>query len=110
MTWFLAGFATATYLGLRETEVCPDEAEQIESAPEEAGLSTPRPRSGIHHARLESADDDTHDVVNVTGQDDSLDSEAGGWQLGHEGVADRANSEVVDERQDENQGTRCPTN
>ena len=64
-------------LGLRETEVSPDSAAGVEATPEESSLSLPIEGSWVHESRLDNTNNDTEDVVNVSGQDDSLDSEAG---------------------------------
>ena len=99
-----------TYLGLWKTEVSPDQAKRVETAPEEASLSTPIPCSWVHHARLERTDHNSHDVVHISGQDNRLDSETARWKLRNEGITNRANCEVVDESQDKNQSTRSPAN
>ena len=87
--------AVGTALGLREAEEGPHDAEEVEAEPEEAGLRPPAPGAGVQHVGRPDVVDDADDVVGVAGEDDGLGAEAGGGQLGDEGVADGADGEVV---------------
>lgn len=95
-------------LWFRETEVGPDDTNGVGTSPEEAGLSAPVEGSWVHELWLDNTNDDTEDVVHVSGQDDSLDSETGRWHLSDQRVADGSDGNIVDEGEDKNESTRSP--
>lgn len=60
--------------------------------------------------RLESANNYTHNIVDIAGKHHSLDPQTSRRQLSHQRVADRANGEIVEEGEDEEQRTSRPAN
>ena len=95
-------------LGLREAEERPQEAEETCSSVEETALCAPVPRTGVQHAGREHVADDRSHVVEVAGEDDGLLAEAGGWDLGDDGVADGADGAVVDRGEEQQHGADAP--
>jgi len=84
-------------LWLGETEECPNETEDVETGPEETreklvlkyvetkgffnhlrSFTAPVPRCGIHEARLKDTNDDSSNVVDITGENHGFDTETGG--------------------------------
>jgi len=68
-------------LGLRKSEVGPDEDDPSTAAPDESGVATEIPGLGIHKVVLKSATNDTADVVSVAGKADRLLSQTSGANL-----------------------------
>lgn len=93
-------FTVRPALWFREAEVVVDEQQQASSGPEEARLRAPVPLGVEQHARHEGVVDDAADVVEVAGQYDGFDLEAGGWDVGNQRIADGADGDVVHERVD----------
>ena len=96
-------------LGLGESEVGPDETEHTGTEPEVSRLGTPVPGGRVEHVRVEDADDDTTQVVEVSGEDDRLGSQSGGTDLTDERVADRTDGDVVDESEDDEESADSPS-
>jgi len=88
----------STALGFGEAEEGPDDAEEVETEPEEAGLGTPAPCGRIQHVGGPDVVDDTDHVVCISGEHDGLGAEASRGQFSDEGVADGADSEIISER------------
>jgi hypothetical protein len=99
-----------TYLRLRETEVRPDYAEQVKTSPKECSLATPVPCSWVHESRLKCADDNTKDIIHVSGEHHRLDSQPCRWKLCDQRVTDRSDSEIIDEGENKDQGACRPAN
>lgn len=95
-------------LGLWQLEPTPDGGEQSEATPEQTGLGLPVPGGRVQHVRHDDGDDDTGDVVEVSGQDNGLGSQLGRWNLGDQTVTDWADRQVVDEGENQKQGTDGP--
>jgi len=68
------------------------------------------PCSGVEHVWDQDAKHDTANIVEVSGEDDSLLSESGRWHLGDERVADWTDGEIVNTREDKDHRTACPGN
>ena len=101
--------AVRSSLRLGETEVGPDNTEKTGSAPEVTRLGSPVPGSRVEHVRVEDTDNDTTNVVQVSGEDNSLGSQSGRAHLGNEGVANGTNGNVVDESEDNEKGSNSPS-
>ena len=87
--------AIGAALWFRQAEVDPDAAEGVDAEPEEAGLGAPIPSGGVEHVGRPDAVEDAEDVVHVAREHDSLGAQAGGGELGDEGVAHGANGKIV---------------
>lgn len=96
-------------LGLGKSEVSPDETAETSSGPKVTRLGTPVPSGRVEHVRVQDADNDTTDVVQVSGQDDGLGSESSGTNLSDERVADWTNGDIVDEGEDDQKSTDSPS-
>ena len=59
--------SVSSALWFRKTEVSPDETDEVKTAPEEASLSSPVKSGRVHESRLNNADDDTKNVVYISG-------------------------------------------
>lgn len=94
-------------IGFRHPEERVHDAEEADAAPEEAGIVTPVPRSGVQHVRGQDTADDGHNVVQIAAKHDRLDLEAASRELGDKGVGDRADGQLVEERPDDHHAAGC---
>lgn len=93
---------------LRKAKVGPEETEEIHAAPEESRFAAPVPGGRVHEARLEHAGDHAGNLIDITGQDDGLDSETGRWEFGDKGIADGSDREIVNKSEHKHQSANCP--
>lgn len=89
--------SSAETLWLRKSEVAPYKGHEAEATPNKAALSSQVPGRWVENGWVEKVGGDAGDIVEVAGQNDTLDTEASGWDLGDETITDRANSDVVSE-------------
>jgi hypothetical protein len=82
-------------LGLRKAEVAPHDEKQCNASPEESTLGTPIPIVLSDHLRHDGVGDENDRVVGCAGQSDGFDAQAGGGDLGGEGVADWSEGELA---------------
>ena len=83
----------------------PDCSEDTGSEPNVTGLGSQVPGGTVEHVRVDDVDDETSDVVKVSGEDDSLGSETGGSNLSDERVTDGSDSEIVETGKEDEDGS-----
>ena len=94
-----------TYLGLGQSEESPDQTDSSGSGPKVTRLGTKVPFGRVQHVWVEDTDNNTTDVVQVSGEDDSLGPQSSGSDLGDERVADGTDGDVVDEGEENEKTT-----
>jgi len=94
-----------TSLGLGQSEESPDQTDGSGGSPEVTGLGSKVPCGRVQHVWVKNTDDDTTNVVQVSGKDDSLGPQSSGSDLGDERVADGTNGDVVDEGEENEETT-----
>ena len=89
--------SVSSVLWFGEAEVGPDHAKETKATPKETGLSPPVPSSRVEHVRDDHAVDDAEDVVQVSRQDHSLDTEPRRWELSNKRVTYGPDGRIIEE-------------
>ena len=95
-----AQFGKEAVSGLRHTEICVDDAEEAATTPEEAGVVAPVPSRGVEHVWRENAAHYADYAVQVAAKHDDLYLQLARREFCHQGVAHRADRQLVEERPD----------
>ena len=94
--------------GFGEPEPTPRQAHQCCAGEEEARLALPVPGGRVQHARRDDVGDDADDIVRDAREDDGFHAQTRRGDFGNEDVADRADGEVICERQDDDERSQRP--
>lgn len=97
-------FTISPSLGFGETVVSPDDTHDTGDGPDESGFGTQVQLVRVQEVRVDDTDDQTSDVVQVSGEDDGLGTETGGSDLGDQGVTDGTDGQIVSTGEDDEQG------
>jgi hypothetical protein len=83
----------------------PDDSDDSSDEPNVTGLGLEVPSGTVEHVRVDDVDDETSNVVQVSGEDDSLGSKSSRSDLGNQGVTDGSDGKIVDTSEEDEQST-----
>ena len=86
----------------------PDEKQEVDAGPEEAALGPPVPIISAYYFWHQRVGHEAGRVVGGARKGDRLDAQAGRRDLGHDGVAGRADGQLEDEEHHDDEGADRP--
>jgi hypothetical protein len=89
----------------RFSKLTPNCSEDTGSEPDVTRLGSQVPSGTVEHVRVDDVDDQSTDVVQVSGENDGLGSETGRSDLGDERVTDGSDGEIVKSGKEDEDGT-----
>ena len=101
-------FSGAETLWFRESEKRPYKRKEAESAPNKAAFSFQVPSGRVENRWVEEIGNDAGDIVAVSSQNYTLDTETCRWDLRDEAIADGSDRKIVSEDEDHKQAAGSP--